>query len=92
MRYNSFGIDGRRYTLKVEVSMPLVVTSIIGEGSEKEEYTVECRGQLRMASGVNSLTYTEEVEGRRVHHPHLPYACRQGAPEKTGCHQVRNDF
>ena len=47
--------------------MSLVVTSIIGEGSEKEEYTVECRGQLRMASGVNSLTYTEEVEGRRVH-------------------------
>ena len=53
--------------MKEQISMSLVVTSIIGEGSEKEEYTVACRGQLRVASGVNSLTYTEEVEGRRVH-------------------------
>ncbi len=53
--------------MKEQVAMSLVVKSTIGEGSEKEEYVVTCRGQLRMASGVNSLTYTEELDGKRVH-------------------------
>ena len=53
--------------MKEQISMSLVVKSAMGEGADKEEYVVTCRGQLRMASGVNSLTYTEEMEGRRVH-------------------------
>lgn len=53
--------------MKEQYTMSLTITSVLGEGENREEYTLTTRGQLRMASGVNSLTYSEEIEGKKVH-------------------------
>ena len=53
--------------MKEQHTMALTITSVLGEGENREEYTLTSRGQLRMASGVNSLTYTEDLEGKKVH-------------------------
>lgn len=53
--------------MKEQIAMSLEVKSIIRMGEEEETYVETSQGQLRISSGVNSLTYTEEVGGKRVY-------------------------